>query len=60
MNRSFKVCWYYPTNLDIDKYSDSSHSTEVLTILGVLKWGFPFGVSQFCKNLILILFIFEE
>ena len=25
---------------------------DLLTpILGVLEWGFPFGVSQFCKNL---------
>ena len=48
MNESFKVCWYCPTNLDIDKCQDN---TEVLPILGVLKWVFPFGVSQFCKNL---------
>ena len=36
-------------NLDIDKFQDI---TEVLPILGALKWGFfPFGASQFCKNL---------
>ena len=39
--------WYCPTNLDIDKFQDS---TEVLAILGVLEWGFSFGVSQLCKN----------
>ena len=37
MNRSFKVCLYCSTNLDVDKFQDS---TEVLPILGVLKWGF--------------------
>ena len=40
MNKSFKVCSWYPTNLDIDKVQDS---TEVLPILEVLKWGYGGG-----------------
>ena len=48
MNRSFEVCWYCPTNLDIDKFQES---TEVLSIMGVLEWGFPLRVSQLCKNI---------
>ena len=32
----------------IDKFQDS---TEVLPILGMLEWVFPFGVSKFCNNL---------
>ena len=38
-------------NVNIDKFQDS---TEVLPILGVLEWGFSFGVSQFCKKIGLI------
>ena len=41
MNVSFKVCWYCPTNLDIDQFQDS---TEVLLILeGVRVFFSPLG-----------------
>ena len=30
MNESFKVCWYCPTNLDIDKFQDNT-------------WGFAYS-----------------
>ena len=50
------MCFYCPTNLDIDQFQDS---TEVLPILGVLDWVFfPFGISRFCKNLIIVVPIF--
>ena len=42
-------CWHCPTNR-LGQIS-GQHWYEVLPILGVLKWDFPFGVSQLCKNL---------
>ena len=41
MNRSFKVCLYCPTNLDIDKFQDS---TEILPTWGCLSVVFPLGL----------------
>ena len=60
MNRSFnmfKVCWYCPTNLDIDQFQDS---TEVLPILGVLEWVFSFGGQWILQKLRSKLSIFNK
>ena len=52
MNRSVKVCWYCPTNLDSDQFQGSTITYCLLSpILGVLEWDFPCGVSQFWKTL---------
>ena len=47
MNRSFKVCWYCPTNLDIDKFQES---TEILPTWGCLSVVSSLGLVNFAKN----------
>ena len=46
----FKMCWYCPTNLNIDLQDSFIRYCLLPPILGVLEWSSPLGLVNFAKK----------